>query len=409
MKPALTAWKPVLGLAFCLIYPSIAIFKKLGVTPLLLYGLVVLVVLALTRRQLVPLLLPKLTPLRAGVALALLLGALLAAYLLIHPHINKVGFQLLGRSFGACDQSDALEVALREILHGRYPYYAKTFLNGPISPLPGAVLLASPFYLFGDVALQNFFWLAVFIGGFAWFHRNLSLAVLVAYVTCLLSPHVVYHILQGGDYLSNGIYVLAACACLVEAVHRRRSLWQCAGWALLAGVAFSSRLNFIILLPLVIGALLRLASWRQALALIAVVLAGFAVVTLPFALFDPAGFSPLHTANKLSINGAFRWAPYVAPLLGGLLAIALAVGRKRYQLPTLLGDMFFVQAFLMVFSLALASLHGGSLNFEWFSFGILFMFFGIFAFGPASLLPAEESNATAPPTNPRSTHPAPPV
>ena len=91
MKPALTAWKPVLGLAFCLIYPSIAIFKKLGVAPLLLYGLVVLVVLALARRQLVPLLLSKLTPLRAGVALALLLGALLAAYLLIHPHINKVG------------------------------------------------------------------------------------------------------------------------------------------------------------------------------------------------------------------------------------------------------------------------------------------------------------------------------
>ena len=64
-----------------------------------------------------------------------------------------------------------VRVALTELASGRYPYTATTYLGNPITPLPGALLLAAPFWwVTGSAAWQNVAWtlllLPVLNGGF---------------------------------------------------------------------------------------------------------------------------------------------------------------------------------------------------------------------------------------------------
>src|SRR5260370_38096939 len=67
--------------------------------------------------------------------------------------------QMGGRGSGG---DDGLNLGVNELLNGRHPYSVRTYLDNPISPLPGAILLAIPFVLVGSSAYQNLFWLGVF-------------------------------------------------------------------------------------------------------------------------------------------------------------------------------------------------------------------------------------------------------
>ena len=60
------------------------------------------------------------------------------------------------------DDDDALNIAVAELLHGHYPYYARTYLGNLIHHFPGTFLLAAPFVLLGTSAIQNLVWLALF-------------------------------------------------------------------------------------------------------------------------------------------------------------------------------------------------------------------------------------------------------
>jgi len=46
----------------------------------------------------------------------------------------------------------------KAMFDGKYPYYETSFLGNPISPMPGALLIALPFYVLGWTALQNIVW-----------------------------------------------------------------------------------------------------------------------------------------------------------------------------------------------------------------------------------------------------------
>lgn len=386
MKPFTTWWKPFAGLAFCLLYPSTALFKKVGYSFMAFYCLAALLLLWLAIARLVPLARPFITPRRSAVFLLLIMAAILGAYLFIHPMIDTAGFHLAGKSFGSSDGDDAIDVALTEFLGGKYPYYAKTFLGSPITPMPGALLMAFPFYCVGDSAVQNVFWLGIFFVAVAVYYRSLPVAGIVACLLFFLSPNVLYHVLQGGDYITNSIYLATFSALLLETARRRAPCWQSVLWAMLLGVGLSSRLNFILILPAIFFALVKATSRRTACVLSAIVLVCYGAVTLPFYAYDPQGFSPLHTSNKLSLTGSFGWAPIVIPLFGGILTLGLASRRNAPELPVFMRDVFLVQAFMIVAACVLASISSKSLNLEYPHFGVLFMFFGVFAFGPACLI-----------------------
>lgn len=177
MKPLLPppdCWPRFFGLAFCILYPSTALFEKIGYGMMAAYvigGVVALGGIILLAGPWLSRILSK--PMVYRITGTGLLIGLLVAHLIIHPAIDEDGFSLFGKSFGASDGDDAIELAINELRAGHYPYYAKTFLGNPITPMPGALLLALPFYLLGNATLQNLFWLAVFFMLVAWHYRSL--------------------------------------------------------------------------------------------------------------------------------------------------------------------------------------------------------------------------------------------
>jgi hypothetical protein len=371
-------------------YPSLAILAKLG-TWALLAGAPLLAAAIWIYARHVGGRFVRVGPLTAAIGLAGLLVALAVGYYAIHSSIDTDGYRLLGREFGSSDADDALDLALEQIRAGAFPYRTKTFLDNPITPLPGALLLAAPFHLLGDAALQNLFWLTVMLAGLAWYTRDLALSFVLALGVFALSPNVIYHVLQGTDYISNGIYVLVFSTMLLETERRRAPTWLCVLASVLLGIALSSRLNFLVTTPLLFLALCELRGWRRAIAAVLPCAMAFVAVTLPFYLSDPAGFSPLHTANKLNPGGNTPWAPLLIPLLGVLLSFVLGARPGGSDLPTWLRNGFIVQFCLLVSGTILTSAVRGGLELHYAHFGMLALPWGLAAFGPALFVNGLES------------------
>jgi hypothetical protein len=81
--------------------------------------------------------------------LLLLFLALTTAFAILYPislrHPLNIG----------SDREDALRIELDAVRDHQYPYDAHTFLGNPPTPLPGAMLLAAPFFALGHIAWQK--------------------------------------------------------------------------------------------------------------------------------------------------------------------------------------------------------------------------------------------------------------
>lgn len=221
--------------------------------------------------------------------LTLLLAALFAV---VYP-LADAG--VLG---GGSDRDEALDLAVRALAAGEHPYRLRTPLGNPITPMPGALLLAAPFVALGGAALQVLFWVPALAVALGRALRDRGAGLLLAAAAVALCPEALRDLLGGGDLFVSAAYVTVALVLAMGAAAGRASRWAAAGAAVLLGVALSSRPNFVLLFPLALAGLARAGGgrgvWMGALAAIS-----FAAVTAPLYLADPAGFSPLHTADKL--------------------------------------------------------------------------------------------------------------
>lgn len=401
-RPGIRPWTARVVLWAVLTYPTLVITENLGQWGMLAGGAAVAGGLWGTVRILDAVPWRRVGWKAPAILAGLLLLGLLAAYLVIHPAIDTAGFRLAGRSFGASDADDAIEVALAALGEGRYPYRELTFLENPITPLPGSLLLAAPFATLGSGGLQNVFWLGalwVWIGR-RW--RSPRAAVFAAVVSVFLCPCLVYQLLQGTDYLANSIFVLMFSAGLLEA-GRRRSGWKWVIlWSACLGVALSSRLNFMVGTPLVFLAWVRLRGWRPAMLAVTPCAVVFAGITLPFFLVDPEGFSPLHTANKLDPTGRWPWLPIVVVAAAGLLAFFLGSRRNSESFEVWVWNSFLIQALLVLGNLSIGALAFGKMPWNFTHFGMLALPWGLLACLPAFLPPTKADRQEA--TQPESGH-----
>lgn len=357
---------------------------------MLLYVIVCPALLFALLRWIIPAIKRFLSPRLCLVCTALLIVMLAVAQFYLHPLLDIDGFRLAGISFGATDVDDAIDVALNSFLDGRYPYAERTFLNYPITPLPGTLLLALPFHLLGQTPFQNIVWLGMFCWVLGKETSDLRIVAMLAGIMTVFSPNVIYQQINGTDYLANSVYVLTAMLLLLRAVDK--------GWLAVVvcsaflGVTLASRPMWLFLVPIVwVFWVYRTTPLRTTVMLVSVA-GSFALLVLPFYLYDPFGFTPLHVSQFLTMGGTFPNAPIVVGVMGMLLSVFLAVKFGHDSEPVQVRSAFFVESFLILAGFVLAWIANGTPELYYSHFGIFFVSLGTCAFGPALVRQALAEN-----------------
>ncbi|QHI70197.1 hypothetical protein [Tichowtungia aerotolerans] len=368
------------GLWFSLALPSIAVFKKAGGEWALAYFIFSLVgvwaVTALFR------LAQRRIAIRWGLRGLATLCALSATvtFFVVHPIIDETGIRVGAVEVGASDTDDAIDVGISALLAGKNPYRESTFLGNPLTPLPGAFLMASPFYLLKNSALQNLFWIGLLILLFARTVGRPASASALLILLILGSPCVLYRIVQGGDYFSNNIYILLAMMALWKGSPERGTFWLPA--AVFAGIAYASRPNFLFLGPMMLLLLSRKYSWRHSFRIHMISGATFCLLVLPFWIHDPSSFSPLHLAEKVefgSFGSILRW---MVPAVGLTVSVMFGMWGDEGDNCALFRYAFWIQLLMVFMVMLFASIHAGHLR--WYAepvLAFLFMFFGVYGYG----------------------------
>ncbi len=302
----------------------------------------------------------------------LLFLALTAAFVVLYPislqhTLNK-----------GSDREDALRIELSAVQHHQYPYDARTFLGNPPTPLPGAILLAAPFYALRHIAWQNFLWLALFFLFTLHFFRHRATALLFLAIFLLFTPGNLSDFTSGGDYLTNFFYLAIAVTLFTQSLNRSYSLSIPA--ALFLGVTLSSRIVYaLVLIPLFALTLQRTSRTRTAL-LFLITLIATAAVTLP--IFAPHPFA--HLLQQLDQNAIkLRYIPsalhpqWTLPLLA-ILAASIAFF-LRMDLPRLFLT-FSISSFVLLAPLvATFALSSKLLRYAFFYLSICTLSFSLWA------------------------------
>lgn len=370
----------IVGFALSLLLPSTAVVQKyLGITGVAGYLLVasLLLLLFVKVRYLLARFASKITERQILWLAALTFLVILIAFALVYPIADS------GIVGGGSDNDDALDIATTELLHGRYPYYLKTYVGNLPAQLPGALLLAAPFVRLGYSAYQNLFWLLAFVIVMKSHFRDGRLALLLLWTVFALSPIVLNEILIGSDRAANSLYVLLAVLWLMRAISQPDSpRWKSVVPTIFMGIALASRANFLMLLPLIFSAMIKTVGWKKAIAHGAIMGATILLLTVPFYLYDPQAFSPLDAASKLSqFEPALPFAGILLPLATGIIALILAFLQPACgKLDTLLKNCAIVLAFPILSGTILFSVTIGRPSFVFTSYGIFFLFFGAVAF-----------------------------
>lgn len=309
--------------------------------------------------------------------------SLSAGFVLLHPIEDNRG---PGKS---SDRNEGLELAVTRMADGDNPYYPPRVFPGPLSVLPGSILLSAPFVALGNSGYQNIFWLAAFLLVVAKWFKDRALALVLLVVPLGLSLAAQYEFVSGGDLISNGIFVaLSALLALQAWSNPKARTWSKWGTCILLGVCLASRANFILLAPLFGAAVWRIAGFRQAIIASGFVALSLAAIILPFWLRDPSAFTPLMSKRKLAIvNDVLPWADMAMIGFTALVALigALFLLNRESKQPVVSFFRWctFVTLTPMVCAVIFSSsVHGTlDLGFMHDRFGLMYVFFALLGWG----------------------------
>src|SRR5262249_31142935 len=153
--------------------------------------------------------------------------------------------------------------------------------------------------LLGNAVWQNLFWLAALFVIVRNLFKSDRLTAAVLVVILFGSPAVLQDFITGGDLGMNAIAILTRMLAIVAlAPARSVAPWKKIGVAMFTGIALSSRLNYLLLLPLLFAAIARRAGLRDAVVCLIAVSVVFTAITLPFYWHDPICFAPLKLHDK---------------------------------------------------------------------------------------------------------------
>jgi len=202
-----------------------------------------------------------------------------------------------------------------------------------------------------------------------------------------VSPAVFHDFVTGGDLGVNAIAILIGMLAIVElAPDQSIPGWKKVGIAAFTGIALSSRLNYVLLVPPLFAATARRASLRDAFICVFVIGLAFMAVTLPFLWHDPAGFAPLHLHNKFSqFDGVIPTSRVLFPGLSLLISLLIAVYPGNRQVGGWLMQSGLVVSIPVVFLVILATLQSHAPNFAFTDYALAGVFFGGMGAGLSAL------------------------
>jgi hypothetical protein len=105
----------------------------------------------------------------------------------------------------------------------------------------------------------------------------------------------------------------------------------------------------------------------------------FISITLPFYLYDPVGFSPLHTVGKLKQFESVL--PHAGPLILAVCGMAaLVLSLQRMDVSRFFRNCAIVQAIPVLFGMVLSLISMGAPGLVFSEYGLAFLFFGVGSF-----------------------------
>jgi hypothetical protein len=218
------------------------------------------------------------------------------------------------------DREDGLNIALHALVRLHDPYSTTSFLGHQLNPMPGALILALPFYLIGNSAFQNLFWVPVFL----WWARNwfgtTSAALWCGLIFIVGCPASLRDFVTGGDYLVNALYVVIAMDLVFVAMHNERRWYRYAA-AIFLSVAISSRPNYVIAVPVLAGTIFQSRGWRRMVEFLVLVGLGYIALNGPLYYHGLSQLPILQVANKMSDIPSSFHAPLVLPAIGALIGL----------------------------------------------------------------------------------------
>lgn len=368
---------PFLGLGVSLILPSLGqVQKYLGNGSVLLYIPGVFLVLLISYKWYLKKFISKITERQALWLIAITFIVLIITFFIAYPIVDS------GIVGGGSDREDDINVATTNLLHGRYPYYGRTYLGNPLDHFPGILLLSSAFVLLGNSAYQNFFWICVFIFVAHAYLRDTRLVLFLFWMILFLSPVVMQEFVTGGDLISNSIYVLTFALSLVKSVsnpHAKKRTKIL--FAILLGIGLSSRLIYLPCLLLVFSALVQNSGWKTALKYIGVTYIAFLAVTATFFIYDPKNFTPFHQFKMLNqLRSPVPFSAIILSLVAGIIVLILSFQPMQKDCLALFRNWMILQAILILFVVSFDTIKKGRLSFICSGYGLSFLFFGALAF-----------------------------
>jgi hypothetical protein len=328
---------------------------------------------------------------------AVTIAGLGVGFVVLHPFED-------GRGPGkSSDRNEGLEIAVSRMARGETPYYPSNPQAGPLSVLPGSIVLAAPFAALGNSGYQNVFWLAAFLIAASRFFQDKALGLCLLAIPLGISLAAQYEFVSGGDLIANGIFVAVFFLIALESWTRPASSIRLRVLtALLVGLGLASRANFLLLVPLFSAAMWRMSGLRNAIAATSLVVLAMAFITLPFYLHDPAGFTPLLPRQKLAFaDQAVPWAgkAMIGVTLLSAIVVAGVLLRKRSGDPlvSFFRGCAIVTLVPMIGAVLFASWLNGRFDFEFMRdrFGLMYVFFALLGWGGILRALPQQTDGTA--------------
>ena len=253
---------------------------------------------------------------RPSVIISFILFFILITYFL-YPLADGLKYQLRGS-----DQDDCVIMGVNSLSKLMHPYSQKTYMGSECSPGMGMFFLYFPFVLSGFYPLGAIVssTLSVFAIGLYFKDKK----IIVSFISFIVFSIFWFELLiVGSDLILFGSFLIIVCYGLIGAIKNKDNLFIIF-YAIITGLLSSSRINFLILLP--IFTIFILTKWKK--GAISFLIIACVVAIIPSGIvysINPNQFMPLHLLGKsnLILKNGFKEIAIIFSLINTLIGLQL--------------------------------------------------------------------------------------